>query len=315
MKRITFKRLALKLVVGAVLALGLRLAAAQGVGVLEETDEYRLVRHAAGETQVPLNPQRVVALQSSIVDSVVALGVMPVAATLDEGPEEGFVPELAEKIETVPDVGWYNEPNLEAVVAADPDLIISWRYEGEGPSYEQLSKIAPTVVLEFPWADYRQELLDIGAVLGLEEEAEARLAEFDALLQEARAQLDEAIGDETVAFLRLRENGLVLYGGFSPAGKLLYDDLGLRSPALVPTESFSETLSLEVLPQLEADRLFITEEDAERVSAVQGSTLWQSIPAVREGNVYPVKVSYWIGSGVINQTHLVNEVVRLLGRG
>jgi len=35
--------------------------------VLEETSEYCLIKHSLGETQVPLQPQRVVALQDQNV--------------------------------------------------------------------------------------------------------------------------------------------------------------------------------------------------------------------------------------------------------
>jgi iron complex transport system substrate-binding protein len=91
--------------------------------VSETTESYRLVQHAAGETQVPLHPTRIAALHNVLIESLVSLGVQPIGAVVRD---IGFPPQLLELLDlaTIQPLGDQNSPNLEAILALQPDLIL-----------------------------------------------------------------------------------------------------------------------------------------------------------------------------------------------
>ena len=86
----------------------------------------RTVVHAMGETEIPARPQRIVVLDTGELDSALSLGVTPVGA-VTTAVSEDFLSYLAEGAAGVERVGTIAEPNLEAIAALQPDLILSNR--------------------------------------------------------------------------------------------------------------------------------------------------------------------------------------------
>ncbi len=276
---------------------------------VQETATYRLVQHAAGETQVPLEPQRIVVLHNVFVEGLLSLGLQPVAAVVRE---EGFAPQFRGLLsaDTV-SVGDQNNPNLEAILALEPDLILG-QAQLHGELYPHLSAIAPTLLSEEPEEDWRDWLLALGEVLGRPDAAQTALADYDARAAEARQRLAPHAA-ETVLLLRVRDRDIRVYGGARRAGPVLYADLGLTPHPLVPLSEPHETISLEALPELDADHIFLIVEDAERMSSIRESPLWQSLPAVHSGQVYEVALDPWNRSiGVISFGRIIEDVVAAL---
>jgi iron complex transport system substrate-binding protein len=106
----------------------------------------RTISHAMGSTKVPAAPRRVVVLDTGELDSAVALGVKPVGA-VEAIAGAGFPEYLASQVEGVAKVGTIEQPNLEAIAALRPDLILSSKVRHEA-IYDQLSRIAPTIFSE-----------------------------------------------------------------------------------------------------------------------------------------------------------------------
>jgi len=253
--------------------------------VVEETDTHRLVEHSLGQTEVPLEPQRIVALDHQIADNLLALGVTPVGAMVYDPPYlepfEGTFTELP------------GNADLEAVLALEPDLILtSVEANLYSPlKYDQLTSIAPVVGLDdHPEHARREWTRDLGAILGMENEARARMAEHQALLDETRTAVQEAIGDETVAFFNVRQREFRLYGDEGYTSVLYRHGLDLNPPTLVRELTLgkaNEVVSLELIPQLEdADHLFllVNNDAGETLTEVENSVLWQNLPAVGAGN-------------------------------
>ena len=94
---------------------------APGIAVLAEETERQLIRHAGGESWIPTASARVVALDPALVDAAVALEVIPVGyASYGNQPYAWMLDQLA----GVPIVGDPSAPDLEAIVVAQPDLIL-----------------------------------------------------------------------------------------------------------------------------------------------------------------------------------------------
>lgn len=306
-----------------VLAALLSVGAAQGpdgtsVTLLDTTSTHRVVEHVLGRTEVPLEPERIVSLSFVLTDDLLALGVKPVASETYE-QDFAYLEPLAEGVMPIPFVG--ESYNLEAVLAARPDLILVSAYNGElyGADYEQLSQIAPTVVVNETDSYIADRwIFDLGVILGAEEEAAARLAAYEEKLAEAKVALDEAVGDEKVGLFRVTARDFRVYGNVGYTA-LLYDQgLNLTPPDLareLAWGAYNERVSLEVLPQLaDAEHLFVSvdgDEDAARVfGEVEENPLWQSLPAVRAGNIYPVERRVWMTNGLLANERKLEDVIK-----
>lgn len=291
-------------------------AVAASVAVLAETETERVIQHADGrETTIPADPQCIVTAGSGYLDHLLALGVTPCGAAHGPGGS-GFPEHLADQLTDVEYVGGTLEVNLESVVFLDPDLILAMHPEHtEGNAVTNFDPIAPTVYLTQPWANWRQTLREIGTILGKEAEADAVLSEFDERTDAAAAALAESVGTEKVAFLRVQAERIRIYGTNSPTGNMLFNRLGLTPSGLVPVDEEQQTISLELIPELDADHLFLLDQTDDGMATLADSPLWQTVPAVQNGNVYPVDVKIWIqGEGLFAYETLVADVVKALAR-
>lgn len=278
----------------------------------------RLVTHAKGETWIPGEPRRVAVLVNFLIDHVLALGLPPVAATTDQGAGDQMPLYLAERLRGTKPVGLALSPNLEALLAVQPDLILGIS-PAQDAFYDNLAQIAPTVLLEIG-ADWRSMLRRVGEVLGRQEAAQLRLAAFDQKAAQAKARLQQAVGNQSVLLLLVMPKEVRIYGPASAPGKILYQDLGLEPPAGLPADDAIRPISLEVLPQLNADHLFVVTRSREAasqqaLSELRANALWQGLPAVQQGHVYPVDREAWIlGRGVLAYEQVIADVLKALVR-
>lgn len=106
--------------------------------------------------EIPVTPQRVV-FSGETYGDLLALGVQAVGYPLSMGEGQVF----EEQLQGVEDVGF--PINLEKTLELQPDLII---YAGtDEADFEQLSKIAPTIIFD-TFASLQERMLDIGGILG-----------------------------------------------------------------------------------------------------------------------------------------------------
>ncbi|MFC1464227.1 MAG: ABC transporter substrate-binding protein [Candidatus Brachytrichaceae bacterium NZ_4S206] len=293
---------------------GAEAEARSGLQVLETTSEYRLVKDALGEKKVPLEPKCIVVAGSGYLDHMLAVGVTPCGAAHGPGGS-GFPAHLADKLKDVAYVGGTLEINLESVAALKPDLILAMHpAHTEGDFKTLLDPIATTVYLTEPWKDWRAAMLEISRVLGKEDIAEARLAEFEQKLADGQAKLSGLTGQK-VMFLRVFPEKLRVYGTGSPTGDILYRGLGLTPATLTsPTEHAIE-ISLEKLPEIDADHIFLLDQTKDQMAALNANPLWQRLLAVQKNQVYPVDVKIWVqGEGVFAYEMLIEDVLRALSK-
>ncbi len=258
------------------------------------------VPHAFGETEVPADPQRVVTWGWGSTDAAVALGVVPVAMPHQSygGDAEGVLPWLRERLEAdgqeiptvLPD---QQEVPIEAIAAAQPDLVLA-PYSGiTEAEYEQLSQIAPTVAYpETPWATPWRETVEIvGQSLGLEDEADELLADIDAQVA-AQAEENPQLEGTSVAMVWKTADAFYVY---KPAdARVAFTlDLGLESAPAVEAlaagdETFYYTLSEERLAELDSDVLVAYADSEESAQAFLTSPAAQVMEQVQRGSVATV---------------------------
>jgi iron complex transport system substrate-binding protein len=289
-------------------------ASARQIKVIEETPEYRLVKHSLGKTKVPRTPRRIVSLSPAATDSLAALGVRPalVASSWQSGEPALY---LADRLRGVPVIRRGGTTPLEAVLEAKPDLIFCETMQ-DGRLYGQLDKIAPTVYLtSMGSGDREAPILDVGDVLAVASQARRRLDEYRQRRDRAHKMLASQAKGQPVTFLRFRRNTCIIYARSSMFGPLLFEQLGLLPDPAMPIVMSSggwDVLSVERLSTLSAEHIFmVVDPDSEAyLRGVAETSIWRNIPAVKHEHVHRVASKTWLGGeGILGCEAIIDDVL------
>lgn len=227
----------------------------------EDTTSSRTVQHPFGETVVPANPQRVAVLDGDrTLEAVIALGIDPVAAI--KPPLTGdYSSVVRAELDTEPvDIGSAGAGvNTETLLTTEPDLIVMRNTAEESREvYDQLRSIAPTVVVDYTDAGWKDTLHQIAGFLDKTEIADTLINDYNTAVARARETLDTEGATMTVARIRTDSVRYMTQNGSFPYS-VLYD-LGYRAPAqqdLGSPEVTAVNVSPELIDVLAADRMII----------------------------------------------------------
>lgn len=268
----------------------------------------RLVTHAMGQTQVPLQAQRVVTLFQGATDSVVALGIRPVGV-VDAWSGQPTYPYLRQALYGVTHLGLETQPNLEQIVALKPDLIIGSRFRHE-KIYPQLQQIAPTVLTDNVY-DFQRTLELTGAATGRDAKAKALWQQWQQKIAAFRLRLQSRVADWplTASVLDVRADHLRLYLQHSFAGQVL-TSIGFALPTVKSAGWGIKIKTKESLPAANADVFFVI-KDSDQSAVAHNYDVWRSHPiwkvlkAPRRNQVYEVNKITWLLSGGILGANLM----------
>lgn len=267
-----------------------------------------------GEVRIPREPQRIVAL--GYLGYLLTLDLKPVGATSDE-LRYTF---LKDKIAGIADMGGYPY-SLEKILALDPDLIIIM----DGQNYQQLSRIAPTIVIPWTSPDTYEQLRSLAEMLDRSAAAKAWIRRFEAQGRQAREKLAGVLGeDETVGVYEIWAKAFWVVNRYYGRGtRNLYQTLGLKPPAGIEQYVLGKksglNMSLELLPRYAADHMFISvyaaEGDAKRVQEIMNSAIWRNLPAVKKGRVYELNFEQFFSADPLSlEKQLALQVEMLVSR-
>ena len=278
-------------------------------------NDTHTVKTAMGDVEVRNAPKRVVVLDTAELDSVITLGVKPVGAT-HAGTESGFLPYLPkDEVEGIKDVGEMMTPNMEAIAALKPDLILTSKIR-HGDKYAELKKIAPTVMTEttgYPWKENFQLHAD---ALGKKAEAQKAVAAYEAhagKVTEALGGKEKAATTEVNVVRFVEGADIRIYGKQNYISTILAD-VGLGRPAITDKakDGFSYDVSPEKIDLADADVVFhSTYGDPEKAKEKQtlDSALWKSMKAAKNDKVFGVEDEVWIqGIGYTAANQILNEL-------
>lgn len=247
----------------------------------------RTVVHALGETTLDRAPTRIAVISTGQMDAVLTMGLVPVASTAGDGALavptylRHAHPDAADALDDVADLGSRVEPNLEALAAVAPDLVLmNSATDGAASLWSTASAIAPTVVTRGTGLYWKQDLQLLADALGRRRHAQDWLAGH----HERAAALGDGLAPRpSVSFLRKNGDRVRVFGVASFAGSVA-EDAGLpRPPAQEFTDETSRDLSLEELHLADADRLFFAVQGGDE-SELTGLPLWPSLPVVAAGH-------------------------------
>lgn len=189
---------------------------------VNKDNETRTVSTIKGDVIVPANPKRVVVLY--LQGDVIALGVKPIA-TSDVYDGAAYKSEL----EGVNSLGTWFEPNPEAVIDLNPDLIIVPSEE----TYNILKNIAPTVYIPYEKMTTEERLHSIASIFGKEKEAEVLINDLNSKVEESKKTLaDAGILDKTISIIEGGLKGMVVVESkqFGRGSQAVYEYLEMKAP-------------------------------------------------------------------------------------
>ncbi|MBW7458733.1 iron-siderophore ABC transporter substrate-binding protein [Paenibacillus sepulcri] len=278
----------------------------------------KTVQHVYGESEIPSHPERIVSI--GLEDMLLSLEVPLVQAN---GMEGYYLSEQLQK-QNIPVIYAGGALNYEAILAAQPDLIIAANGFADQAAYEKLSQIAPTIAYDRD--QWKISIVEIGKALDRDDKAKAVIQAYDDKLKQARETIVQAVGtDKTVALVRPSQKEAQLFFPDFAYGSVLYNDLGLAPASSVvdlqktTKDTWGISLSLEKLPELTADYLFITaggslsladdfQKAMDTITEVENLQVWKAIPAVKQNHVYKLSARYWMLSGPIADSMKIDDV-------
>lgn len=280
----------------------------------EGTEKYgeRTFKDDLGnEITLSAKPERIFA--PYLEDSLLKLGVKPVAQWSNGPIGHAY---LQEELKDIPKLDFSGgQPSPEVLMAYNPDLIIlhTSSYADDG-AYENYSKIAPTYVFKNAGGDIENTIKTIGELIETTDEATAVMEAYEQKVQEAKDKLAVTAEGKKVAIIRFAARGVSLMGGNYFCGYVLNKHLGIEMTHLTEKENSFE-ISMEILPELDADYIFIINaygQGTERLKEMTDSNIWKSIPAVKQGHAFEVDDEYWLGSGLIAYEKIIDDTIQLL---
>lgn len=241
----------------------------------------------AGKARAAVTP-RLAAIDWAMLETSVALGIMPVAATeLIQFRAGAVEPEIPE---TVSDLGLRGAPNFELLQLTRPDLILIspfyTRYTG------RLDAIAPVFSLPFyvkgepPFEKSLAAVSALGEKLGRADEARKVLDEARLALQAMRTRLAGFASRPTYVINIGDARHFRAFGEDSMFGDIL-GRLGLTNAWVDHSQfTFAAPVPLENLADVADARIVIVSDvPVEARESLRNSAIWRALPAVRENRV------------------------------
>lgn len=285
-----------------------------------------VIKDAKGEVTLDKPAQKVVVLEWTFTEDIIALGMQPIG-NADNENYKLWVTGEAPLDASVTDVGLRHEPSLEKIASLKPDLIIA-NTDSHEAIYDQLKGIAPTLIFSlYPpdgQGDQYTEMINmfksIAAAVGKTPEGDKVLADLDQHYADAKTKLAAAGKDGlnyvlTQAFSYQNAATMRLFTGNSLAVQTL-DRIGLKNDW--KSENFElygfSTSTVEALPAVQdTNLLYIVQKDDDIFAgALKDNSVWNGLNFVKEKRTYALDSATWVFGGPISSKVIVDQVVNVL---
>lgn len=274
------------------------------------------VTHKLSETpvMVPKNPEKTIVFDYGTLDTLDTLNV-DVA-----GVARSNMPEYLNKYEGADyqNIGTLFEPDYEMIAKMQPDVIfISGR---QADSYEELSKIAPTIYTEVNASDYMGSLQEnvslIGSIYGKEKEADAQLKEIEnktKVIQEATAK------SKINALITLTNVGEINAYGPSSRFGIIHNTFGfVPVDENIEEATHGQNVSYEYIVEKNPETIFVVDRNKAIGQGQDGSKVFENdlmknVAAYKNNRIIFLDGDAWyLSSGGIQSTYrMISDVAEL----
>lgn len=240
-------------------------------------------------------PRRVIVLDWGLAELTLALGVVPVGMANTPGFRRYFT--ACPVPDSVVDLGLMFQPNMELMLALEPDLIVIT--PAHASMRGALERLAPTLTLGMfrasptPYTAACEETMRLARLFGRAAQGEAAVAQSRRAIAAARARLDalpayaNAGGGAPVYLTRfIDESHLRVFGTHSLFGELLAQ-LGLRNAWGGADRATASAMigfdALDADPR--ATLVYVKPLPAMTATMMRTSRIWQAMPFAGAGRM------------------------------
>lgn len=246
--------------------------------------DTKVFENSFGKVEVPVAPRCIVSLHDlSLTTQLLELGVTPcgsvgrkklMSAVLFRGAQQRF------DVSKIQYVGSQQSPDLEAIAALKPDLIIGLSYHAD--IKDKLSKIAPVVLLPVREGDIKGYAKELAELVGKQQRYNEMLSEYQWVVGEFKKRVKDP-GRITVSTLEIYPDSFQLIGRGGMDDVIA--DFGLGRVAAYKDAKPNAPYSLERISDFDSDFVIDTYEellDSEASTAdFRKSPQWQNLFAVK----------------------------------
>ncbi|EOT46457.1 MULTISPECIES: siderophore ABC transporter substrate-binding protein [Enterococcus] len=296
-----------------IMSLGMVVAGCQKTSATTESNEktVEVLDSTNQKITVPATPKKIVVFDSSLLDTVDALG---------EGDKVIGVPvkNLPTYLKQYGDresVGGVKEPDLEKINALKPDLILISSRQADFK--DELAKIAPTVYLatdiKDSWSSAQKNIETVATLFGKESEAKAKIAKIKTSIDALKTK-DQALNARSLVVMT-NENSLSAFGPGSRYG-IVYDTFGLTpvDETLEPS-THGASISYEYILEKNPDYIFVVDR-TKAIGGDQSTTNLADNELVKQTNAgknnhvitLDPQVWYLAGSGLESLPIMIDEI-------
>lgn len=274
-----------------------------------------IVTDVKGEVEIPAEPKRIVDLSgNSDILSILGYDVVGTANS-DAYDYTKFPVYLEDTLKGAEILGYSMQDTIdvEAVMNLDPDLIVISTVQEK--MYDQLNEIAPTVMIQLEALNWKEDVKAFAKVFNKEDEANKWIADYEVKAKTAGDKTKSEHGKDTTYLSFLASGGQFFIFDGAGFGNVLYEDMGLTKPEGMPEQSDISlpVVTYEGLASIKTDYIFLitTKQDLEELKS---NAIWNSLPAVKEGNVVALDSSPYFNQGYspIGRELLVDEIGEML---
>lgn len=287
----------------------------------ENTASPITLKDSHGEVKLNQPAKRVIVLEWTFTEDLIALGVQPIGNADNEGYKQWVTSEAALDA-SVTDVGTRSEPNLEAIAALKPDLIIKTS-DNIPEVYDQLKAIAPTLEFDmykgngYDYDRMVEVFNEVAKAVGKEDQAKQVLTDLDTHYDQAKEKLKaagkegmhyaltQAFTSQNAASLRMFTDNSVVVGTLDKIG--MVNDWKSDQ-----TDKYGfTTVGIESLSKVkDSSLLYIVQPDDDVFGApMKNNSVWNQLNFVKEKRTYPLDGSTWTFGGPLSSKVLVDQVV------
>ncbi|GAA0137524.1 iron-hydroxamate ABC transporter substrate-binding protein [Paenibacillus sp. YSY-4.3] len=263
---------------------------------------------------------RIASMSIHITNNLLALGIKPAGSVIG-GDVKDFLPHVADKLEGVAKLGVVTDPDMEAVLGLKPDYIyIDKVYSGE--DLAKYEKIAPTIVIDMDNGTWQDHLKTIATHAGREKEAESFIQAYDEKAERVSGLIQKELGaDAKVMAIRMTAKELRVMGTRRPLGPIMFDDLKLNMAdgvERIPATEPYEVISKEVLPDFDADAIFVIiskgNEAKNNFDELEKNSVWQNLKAVKNNHVYVLDGQKWLDYSSLGHDMALDDAEKLFSK-
>ncbi|MBR7888124.1 iron-siderophore ABC transporter substrate-binding protein [Marinomonas sp. A79] len=262
-----------------------------------------------------VTPTRIASLNWGLTESLIELGVPPIAAGDIKGYNEWVKrPAIPSSTEGI---GTREEPNLAKLVQLKPDIILIGSSLKDMAS--RLEAIAPVMLFDTYRADHNnaeqadRDFMTLAKLLGKEDIALQKLKQRSQVLNTLRTQLEHAFvnGLPKVTSMRFANTTSAYVYGENSMPQYALEALGIKPAIVIKNSQWGlEQKRLKFLRTIDQDVLLYFQPFYQEEQLNQ-SPLWQAMPFVQGGRVASVE-STWTYGGAMSLQYLAEAMTAAL---